>query len=83
MRYGGVQRECVYRFVLLPGHVSSEDALHGEGSIAFASVAGSLHVHALVFLNDDGGSCAAQKLRQAVNHKRKKFSTFSSFYPSV
>lgn len=61
---------CVYRFVLLSGHVCSEDTLHGEGGVAFAPVAGSLYVHALVLLDDDGGSGAAQKLRQAENDKK-------------
>lgn len=61
---------CVYRFVLLSGHVRSEDTLHGEGGVAFAPVAGSLYVHALVLLDDDGGSGAAQKLRQAENDKK-------------
>lgn len=60
---------CVYRFVLLSGHVRPEDTLHGEGGVAFAPVAGSLYVHALVLLDDDGGSGAAQKHRQAENDK--------------
>lgn len=62
----------MYRSVLLASHVRSEDTLHGEGGVALALVAGSLHVHTLVLLDDDGSSGSAQKLRQAENNKKNR-----------
>lgn len=53
-----------YRLILLPGHVSSEDCLHGQSSSLFLPVAFSLDVHSLVLLNDGGCLRAAHKLGQ-------------------
>lgn len=54
-----------YRLVLLPGHVRSEDGLHGQSSRPFLPVAFLLHVHPLVLLDDGCCSSASQELGQA------------------
>lgn len=54
-----------YRLVLLPGHVSSEDCLHGQSGSLLLPVAFLLHVHPLVLLDDGGCLSASHELGQA------------------
>lgn len=54
-----------YRLVLLPGHVSSEDGLHGQSGSLLLPVAFLLHVHPPVLLDDGGRLSATHELDQA------------------
>lgn len=56
---------AAYRLVLLSGHVSSENGLHGQSSSLLLPVAFLLHVHPLVLLDDGCRSSASHELGQA------------------
>lgn len=68
-----------HRLILLPGHVSSEDGLHGQSGCLLLLVAFPLHVHPLVLLDDSGCLSAAQELGQA---EEKQESGFQILYTS-
>ncbi len=54
-----------YRLVLLPGHVRSEDRLHGQSGSLLLPVAFLLHVHPPILLDDGGRLSATHELGQA------------------
>lgn len=62
-------RGAPYRLVLLPGHVSSENRLHGQSGRLFLPVALLLHAHPLVLLDDGGRPSASHQLDQAEDEK--------------
>lgn len=57
-------------FVVLAGHVGSENALHGESRCLLALESCFLHVHALVLLDDDGCTCPAHEFGQPAERHR-------------